>query len=100
MKNPNQTSIFNENVCKFLMHEIFFYSLTRLVQTGLINKWKKDEVSKLDSTNYGGEKKRNLSITLEQTQAIFFIIFIGYVISMICFVIELFLGKKQIINNL
>ena len=69
-------------------------SLSRLVQTGLIPKWKRDEVSKLHSSNSGKDKLRNLSITLEQTQAIFIIISISYAISIIIFALELFFGNK------
>ena len=65
-----------------------------MAQTGLIAKWKKDELTKLDAGRTIEEKK-TLSITLEHTQAAFFIILIGYSASSIVFGIEILIGYSK-----
>ena len=70
------------------------FSLSRLAQTGLVGKWKKDEISKLDTSGGSKSDDSKLSITLEHTQVLFFLIVVGYAISTLVFGVEFLIGKS------
>ena len=63
-----------------------------MAQTGLIGKWRLDEISKLSSGGVAAEEA-TYAITLEHTQALFYLIAVGYGLSSVVFLLEVIIGK-------
>ncbi|XP_063591946.1 glutamate receptor ionotropic, delta-2-like [Penaeus indicus] len=75
---------------------VFNQMLGRMISAGLVNKWAQDEVQKVSrtsSTSRKGVAGGPSAITLEHLQAAFFILLIGFLVSLLALVVEI-VAKK------